>query len=133
MIEVVGTRGNLIGWRDDSRDSLRRSADLRGGCFLRLLTVGTHTEYAMAVVKRFEPVAAGNLILQTLDLFAVKLDQFAAGCAYQMIVMRVLVMMFIQHPAIVEFQLACKSALFQQLQRAIHGSESNCRVLGFDD
>ena len=53
----------------------------RSGGLLSFLAVYTDSEYSMAVMKRFESVAANDLILQLLDLCIVKLDQRAAAGA----------------------------------------------------
>ena len=63
------------------------------------------------MMKRFESIAADDFILQLLDLFVVKLDQRAASGADQVVVMRVLVVVLVQHAPVVEFELASQAAL----------------------
>ena len=67
----------------------------------------------MAVVEGRESVAAYDLVLQLLDLLAVELDQRAAAGADQMIVMRVLVIMFVKHASVVKLKLASEAALLE--------------------
>jgi hypothetical protein len=57
-----------------------------------------------------EPVTAGDGVLKPLDLFAVELDQRAASCAYQMIVMAVFVVVFVEDSAVVELKFTGKTA-----------------------
>ena len=45
-----------------------------GGCFLRFLALGAEPEYSMAVMNRFESIAAHYFILELFDLFAIELD-----------------------------------------------------------
>ena len=87
----------------------------------------------MAVMKRFESVAAHDLFLQLLDLFVVKLDQRAAAGADQVVVVRVLVVVLVQHAPVVEFKLASQATLLKKLQCAIYGCEPDRRILCFDD
>jgi hypothetical protein len=92
--------------------SLGNGSGLRRGSLLSFLAVGADAEDAMAVMKRFEIVTANYLVLQLLDLLVVELDQRAACGANKMIVMRVLIVMFVQGPPIVKLQLASEAALF---------------------
>jgi len=87
----------------------------------------------MAVMKRFESVAAHDLFLQLLDLFVVKLDQRAAAGADQVVVVRVLVVVLVKHAPVVEFKLARQATLLKKLQCAIYGCEPDRRILCFDD
>ena len=95
---------------------------------LLFLTLCASAEYAMAVVKRLEPVSTGDLLLHSFDLFAVELDQGAALSADQVIVMAVLIVMLIQCPAIVGLKLSGQTAFFQEFQRAVYRRESDCGV-----
>ena len=76
------------------------------------MTVRTDSKDSMAVMKRLEPVATYDLILQLLDLFVVKLDQCSAAGTNQVVVMGVFIIVFIQHAPVVEFELASKATFF---------------------
>src|SRR5438067_9617412 len=67
------------------------------GDFVGALAVGADAEDAVAVAQRLELVAAGDLVLQALDLFAVELDERAAFGADQVVVMRVFVFVLVEH------------------------------------
>ena len=115
------------------RQLLGRRPGFRCGGFLSFLAVGADAEYSMAMMKRFEPVAADYLILQLFYLFAVKLDQSAAGRTDQMVVMSVLVVVLVKHPPVMELEFPCEPTFFEQLQSAIHRSEPNRRIFGLHD
>ena len=104
---------------------LGRSPSFRFGGFLSFLAVGADPEYSMAMVKRLEPVAANNFILQSLYLFAVKLDQSAAAGTDQVVVVIVLVVVLVEHSPVVELELSSEATLLKQLQCAIYRSEPN--------
>jgi hypothetical protein len=85
----------------------------------------------MAVMKRLESIAAYNLILQLLDLFAVELNQSAATGTDQVVVVMVLVIMLVKHSPVVKLKLAGETTLLQQLQCPINGGKPNRRIFGF--
>src|SRR4030095_15406619 len=111
----------------------RRSAGLGRGRLLSFLAIRTDPKDSMAVMKRLEPVATNDLVLQLLDLFVVKLDQCATTGADQVVVMGVFVVMLIKHAPVMEFEFPSQTAFFQQLQGAIHRREPDRRVLGLDN
>src|SRR5262249_37283852 len=78
---------------------------------LGFLTFGADSKNAVAVMKRFESVLLHDLVLQLLDLFIEELDQRAALCAYQVIVMAVLVVVFVQSAAVVKLELSRQPAI----------------------
>src|SRR5678816_113959 len=77
-------------------------------------------------------VLAGDLILFVLDNLAVKLDQSAAVCTDQVVVMLVIVEVLISSSAIAKPLFASKPALGKKLERAINSCRSNVRGPCFD-
>ena len=100
---------------------------------MRFLAVGADAEYSMAMMKRFESIVPDYLILQSLDLIVVELDQRAATGTDQMVVMGMLVLVLVKHPPVVKLEFPGETTLLKQLQCAIYGSEPNRRILGLDD
>src|SRR5689334_16028542 len=80
------------------------------GGFVIMLAVGADAEDAMAMAQRLEFVAAGDFVLQLFNLFVVELDERAAFNADQVIVMRMLVFVLVEHAPVVKFQFARQAA-----------------------
>ena len=75
----------------------------------------------------------GNLILRPLDDLTVELDQFAANCTDEMVVMLVIVMMLIASTPISEALFTRQSALAEELQRPVDGGVPNRWILLLDE
>ena len=67
----------------------------------------------MAVTQRFESIMPHDSVLSALDLFIVKLNQFAALRADEMVMVRVFVLVFVEHSPIMEFQFTRQSTFDQ--------------------
>jgi hypothetical protein len=126
-----------LAWKQERESQARllfgRRSGFRFSSFLSFLAVGADAEYSMAMMKRLESVVAGYFILQLLNLFIVKLDQSAAAGTDKMVVVSVFVVVLVKHPPVVELELPREAAILEQLQCAIHCSESNGRVFGLND
>src|SRR5262249_53229645 len=81
-------------------------------------------------MKRLEPILANDVVLDSLDLFAVKLEQSSASCADQVIVVPVFVVVFVQGAPVVRLELPGEPAILKKFESAIYGCEANRRVLG---
>lgn len=75
----------------------------------------------------------GNLVLCSLDDFAVKLDQFATDRTDQMIVMLVVILMFISTTPVTQALFPRQPTFSQQLESPVDGGISNRRVLLLDE
>src|SRR5262245_35376155 len=100
---------------------------------LCLLAFGANAEDAVAMMKRCKFVAIGNLVLQLFYLFAVELDQSPTARTDQVVVMGVLVVVLVEHPAVMKLELTSETTFLKQLQRTVYGCKANRRILSLYD
>jgi hypothetical protein len=75
---------------------------------------------------------ASNFLFDLSNLLGKKFDRRAALGTYHVVMAAPVVLVFIARDAIMESNLARQTAAGEKFQRAIHGGESNSRIIFLD-
>ena len=77
------------------------------------------------MIVNLKSILSGYILLELLNSFIFKLDDCAAPCANEVVMVRIVVRMFVTGKSIFESSFLRKSRLSEKFQRPVHRSVSN--------